>query len=87
MTEINRNESEWRALDRARADAIRALVARDPARAEAVAARALRVGRRLWHTAGVRGDEREALRLLNAAACLATAHGALERMLHLLPSA
>jgi len=79
MTEIQRSREEWLALDVARADALAALVARDPARAEAIAARALTTGRRLWHTAPGGGG---GLRLLEAAADLASLHGALERMLH-----
>ena len=79
MTEMNRSASEWRDLDRARADALAALVARDPARAEAIAARALAVGRRLWRAAG---RDEAGLRQLNAAAYLASLHGTLERMLH-----
>jgi len=68
---------EWRALDRAREAALAALVEHDPERAEAIATHALRVGRRLWRGAA-RGD----LRLLEAAADLASLHGKLERMLH-----
>jgi len=81
MTEIERTELEWLRIVNARTDAIAALVARDITHARRVAARAERTAKELWDSAGVvkEHDVHEALRYLNAAAYLASAHGALVR--------